>query len=96
MEAQGPRLRVRLLTAHVILFSQSRGGMLALIVTGFSAFFLLPRRGGYYALLALVIFLLLQLSTTEARTRFLTTFADPADATPPRRTACNCGMTVLT
>ena len=53
-----------MLTAHVILFSQSQGGMLALIVTGFSEFFLLPRRGGYYALLALVMFLLLQLSTT--------------------------------
>ena len=68
-----------LLTAHVILFSQSRGGMLALIATGLIAFFLLPRRGGYYVLLALVVLFVLQMSTDEARTRFLTTFADPAE-----------------
>jgi len=68
-----------LLTAHVILFSQSRGGMLALLVTGLSSFFLLPRRGWYYVVLALAVFVLLQLSTSEARTRFLTTFADSGE-----------------
>src|SRR5262249_31159211 len=45
------------LMVHVVLFSMSRGGMLALILTGVAIFVLMPKRPRYLAvaLLALVV-----------------------------------------
>jgi probable O-glycosylation ligase (exosortase A-associated) len=66
------------LMAHVVMFAFSRGGMLALVITGATAFFLIPRRPRHYLAFALVAALCLRLSGREVTQRFLTTFADPA------------------
>jgi O-antigen ligase len=66
------------LMAHAILFSFSRGGMLALCVTGLVAFFLIPKRAGHYMLFALAVALMLRLAGPAVIARFETTFADSA------------------
>jgi O-antigen ligase len=43
------------LMAHAILFSNSRGGMLALAVTGLVAFLLLPKQPKHYLMFALAV-----------------------------------------
>jgi probable O-glycosylation ligase (exosortase A-associated) len=64
------------LMAHVILFSYSRGGMLALALTGIMAFFLIPKKPRHYLAFALAVALALRLAGPEVRERFLTTFAE--------------------
>jgi probable O-glycosylation ligase (exosortase A-associated) len=67
------------LMAHAVMFSFSRGGILALIITGGSAFFLLPRkRAPHYFALACAVLLGLRMAGPQVRERFLTVFADPA------------------
>jgi putative inorganic carbon (hco3(-)) transporter len=64
------------LMTHAILFAFSRGGMLGLIITGGTAFMLIPKRPVYYGYLLLAILLALRMAGPEVRTRFFTTFAD--------------------
>ena len=73
---------VALLIGHVILFSESRGGMLALAAAGLAALILMPRRPVLYIVLLIAALLLLQLTQPEARARFLTSFADTSDRDP--------------
>jgi probable O-glycosylation ligase (exosortase A-associated) len=65
-----------LLMAHVVLFSMSRGGMLALIITGAVGFALTPRQSKSYATLAVAVLLILQMAGPSVRQRFITVFAD--------------------
>jgi probable O-glycosylation ligase (exosortase A-associated) len=65
-----------LLMAHVVLFSFSRGGMVALIITGAVGFLLTPRQPRHYAALALAVLLALRLAGPEVRDRFLTVFLE--------------------
>jgi probable O-glycosylation ligase (exosortase A-associated) len=60
---------------HAVLISFSRGGMLALVVTGIVAFFLIQRRVIHYTVLAAVILVSISLTGKEARERFQTIFA---------------------
>lgn len=63
------------LMAHAVMFSFSRGGLLALVITGGVAFLLIPRRPVHYAVLFLAILLGLRMAGPEVRARFLTSFA---------------------
>lgn len=65
-----------LMMAHVVLFSFSRGGMVALAITGFVGFWLTPRRPIHYAFFGISVAVILALSGQEVRNRFLTVFAD--------------------
>jgi probable O-glycosylation ligase (exosortase A-associated) len=62
--------------AHAVLFSFSRGGMLALIITGVVSFFVIPKKPKHYAIFLLAILLGLRLAGPEVRARFSTTFVD--------------------
>ncbi|MBI3469479.1 MAG: O-antigen ligase family protein [Planctomycetes bacterium] len=64
------------LMAHVVMFSYSRGGMLALIVTGFVAFLLIPKRPRHYLVFAAAAALMIRLAGPEVLDRFSTTFLD--------------------
>jgi putative inorganic carbon (HCO3(-)) transporter len=64
-----------LLIAHAIFFSFSRGGMLALTVTLFVSFLLIPKDPKHYLLFALAVVILLRLAGPEVTQRFETTFA---------------------
>src|SRR5262249_7787708 len=59
---------------HAILFSFSRGGMLALGVTGISIFLLIPRQPRHYAALLIAVLVALRLAGPEVRERFALTF----------------------
>src|SRR5947209_4772375 len=62
--------------AHVVLFSMSRGGMLALIITGIVGFILTPREVKSYGALAVAVVAVLYLAGPSVRERFVTVFAD--------------------
>jgi O-antigen ligase len=63
------------LMAHVVLFSNSRGGMLSLIVTGAVAFLLLPKRPVYLLVFGLAVAGALATSGENVQKRFLSAFA---------------------
>jgi probable O-glycosylation ligase (exosortase A-associated) len=67
---------VALMMLHAILLSNSRGGMLSLIVTAIAIFVLMPKRPLPCLFLALAVAGGLQLSGPEVRARFSTAFAD--------------------
>ncbi len=62
--------------AHAIMFSMSRGGMVALIITGVVSFVLIPKRPIYYGYLALALAIGLMMAGPSVREEFSTTFAD--------------------
>jgi probable O-glycosylation ligase (exosortase A-associated) len=64
------------LMAHTVLFAFSRGGMLALILTGGMAFVLIPKRPKHYLALLLAILLGLRLAGPQVQERFMTSFAE--------------------
>lgn len=68
-------LLVAILLAHCIFFAFSRGGMLAMIVTGAVAFFLLPKQPKHYLMFAAIVLVMLRLAGPEVQKRFGTTFA---------------------
>lgn len=63
-----------LLMVHVILFSMSRGGMLALALTGLMSFILIPKKPRHYLLFLLAIAMAIRLAGPEVRKRFFTSF----------------------
>jgi probable O-glycosylation ligase (exosortase A-associated) len=64
------------LLVNAIMFSNSRGGMLSLIVTGIVAFILIPKRPYHFAVLTVGILVALRLAGPATLERFYTTFAD--------------------
>ncbi|RIK80381.1 MAG: hypothetical protein DCC68_11150 [Planctomycetota bacterium] len=64
------------LMAHVVLFSNSRGGMLALLITGGLTFFLVRKKAAHYAFFALAVAIGLRLAGPETVDRFMTIFVD--------------------
>jgi probable O-glycosylation ligase (exosortase A-associated) len=64
------------LMAHAIMFSFSRGGMLALIITGVASFVLIRKRPVYYAYLLLAVAVGLRMAGPEVLERFYSAFAD--------------------
>ena len=73
--AKAAHLAITLLVVHGVFLSNSRGGMLALLVTGLVAFLLLPKRPLYYVLFGLILLFGLRLAGEEVRGRFLTVFS---------------------
>jgi putative inorganic carbon (hco3(-)) transporter len=65
---------------HFVLFSMSRGGVTALIISGAVAFVLIPKTFKHYLVLAVVILLGVRLAGPEVRERFLTSFAKQEEA----------------
>jgi probable O-glycosylation ligase (exosortase A-associated) len=62
------------LMAHVVMFSFSRGGLLALVVTGLASFVLIPKQPRHYLMFAAALLLGLRLAGPEVVGRFVTTF----------------------
>ncbi len=62
--------------AHGILISYSRGGMVALIVTGVISFIILPKRPRHYLIFLAAALLIVRLAGPEVLARFGTSFAD--------------------
>ena len=65
-----------LLMSHVVLFSMSRGGMLALCVTGGVTFLLLQKKPIHYVYFFVALLIGLRLAGPEVMERFTTTFED--------------------
>jgi probable O-glycosylation ligase (exosortase A-associated) len=68
-----------LLQMNAIMFSFSRGGLLALIITGFAAFLLIPKRPIHFVGFALAVAAGIRLAGKEVLERFSTVFADKAE-----------------
>jgi probable O-glycosylation ligase (exosortase A-associated) len=64
-----------MLIGHAILFSFSRGGMLAMCVTAIAIFVLIPKRASHYLVFAMLIAVGLRLAGPDVRDRFSTVFA---------------------
>jgi putative inorganic carbon (hco3(-)) transporter len=62
------------LMAHVVLFSNSRGGMLSLIVTGVFALILMPKKPSYLLLFCLAGAVALATTGEVAQKRFMSSF----------------------
>jgi probable O-glycosylation ligase (exosortase A-associated) len=65
-----------IMMAHIVLLSFSRGGMVALILTGAVGFLMTPRKPIHYAFLAASVLVILALSGAEVRQRFVSVFAE--------------------
>jgi len=65
-----------LLMINAIMFSMSRGGLLALIVTAGACFLLIPKRPIHFAVLALAIAAGVRLAGPQTLERFSTAFTD--------------------
>jgi O-antigen ligase len=61
--------------AHAVLFSFSRGGMLALVVTGIVSFILIPKSPKHYLMLLAAALALVRLAGPQVLARFETSFA---------------------
>lgn len=64
------------LMAHVVLFSNSRGGMLSMIVTGAFCFFMTPKKPRDYLFMILGALLIFRLAGAGVQERFMTAFAE--------------------
>jgi len=72
-------LLASLLTMHVVFFSFSRGGMLALGVLGLTAFLILPKRPTHFLVFTAAVLLALRLAGPEVRERFSTAFVSEGE-----------------
>jgi O-antigen ligase len=61
---------------HAIMFSFSRGGLVALLVTGVFSFFLIPKKPVHYAVFLLAVLLAVRMAGPSVRERFLTSFGE--------------------
>lgn len=62
------------LMGHAVLFSYSRGGVLAMLISGAVAFVVIPKKPKHYLAFAAATLITLQLAGVEVRTRFMTAF----------------------
>ncbi len=67
------------LMAHVVLFSNSRGGMVALIVTGIASFLLVPKQPKDYLIFILAALLVFRLAGQGVQDRFGTIFEEAVE-----------------
>lgn len=72
-----PAFLASALMAHTIMFSFSRGGLLALLAAGVIGFFLIPKSFKTTMVFIVAIVLAMRLAGPEVRQRFMTTFVDP-------------------
>lgn len=62
--------------AHCVLFMFSRGGMVALIITGFVSMFLVPRKPMHYLYFLIAVIAGISMAGKEVRERFFSAFVD--------------------
>jgi probable O-glycosylation ligase (exosortase A-associated) len=72
---KGLALLSSLLMTHVVMFSFSRGGMLALVITAGVAYWFVPKKPAHLLVFACAILLAWRLAGHEVTERFLTIFA---------------------
>jgi hypothetical protein len=72
---KGLAFAAALLMTHAVMFSFSRGGLLALVITGVVAFVLIPKGPRHYVLFVAACLVALRLAGPEVVERFWTTFA---------------------
>lgn len=65
------------LMTHVVMFSYSRGGMLALCAAGFFAFLGVARKPWHFAVFLVALAIALRMAGPSVREEFLTVFAKP-------------------
>lgn len=65
-----------ILMAHSVMFAFSRGGMLALVITMFVGFYLIPKKPVHYLIFFLFILLGIRLAGQEVTERFMTAFSE--------------------
>jgi probable O-glycosylation ligase (exosortase A-associated) len=84
---KGLALGCAALMAHVVMFAFSRGGMLAMGVTGVMSFFLIPKKLQHYLLFTVAVLVALRLAGPQVRERFSTIFtrSDFRDASAQSR-----------
>jgi len=68
-------LIINLLSLHTILFSYSRGGMMALIFTASFGFFLIPKKPKHYFIFAILLLIGIRLAGPAVSERFMSSFA---------------------
>lgn len=73
--AKGVGLAAMALMVHAILFSFSRGALLSLIISGFTAFLFLPKKPVNLLIFAILVILGARLAGQQVLARFETTFA---------------------
>jgi O-antigen ligase len=73
------------LMAHVVMIARSRGGMLALALTGIVSFVLIPKTPRNYLLFALAAVIAIRLAGPQVMERFSTTFASAEARDPSAR-----------
>jgi probable O-glycosylation ligase (exosortase A-associated) len=75
------------LIAHAVMFSFSRGGMLAALVTGGVIFLIIPKRPAHYLAAVVVVLAVMRFAGPEVIARFSTVFAsdDKRDASAESR-----------
>jgi probable O-glycosylation ligase (exosortase A-associated) len=73
---KGLALACTVLMAHVVMFSQSRGGMLALIITVGLTFYLMPKQPKHYLIFVVMLLIGIRLAGPSVIQRFVSTFAD--------------------
>jgi O-antigen ligase len=83
------------LMAHVVLFSNSRGGMLALIITGVLSFLLVHKQPRHYAYLLLALAVGLRLAGPQVVERFSTIFVEPEDRDVSAQSRLDLSITCL-
>jgi O-antigen ligase len=70
-------LALAALMVHVVLFSNSRGGMVSLIVSSVATLLVLPKKPVYYLVFAVGILVGFRLAGPAVQERFATIFEDP-------------------
>jgi probable O-glycosylation ligase (exosortase A-associated) len=71
--------------AHAVLISFSRGALLALLVTGCFAFFLIPKSLKHYLIFAVAVLLMIRLTGKEVYERFESAFSQNLDESAQSR-----------
>jgi hypothetical protein len=79
------------LQAHVILFSDSRGGMMGLLVTGLVIFLLIPKTPKHYFAAIVAILIIYRLAGPQTQARFMSSFAGKDERDPPPQVASSSG-----
>lgn len=72
-------LACALLILHTVILTFSRGGLLALAISGAAAFIVAPKRPVHYLALAVLLVVAVRLTGAEVTTRFMTTFAEAGE-----------------
>ena len=82
---KGIALLCALLMLHSVMLSFSRGGLVALVITGVISFVLIPKKPQHYLVFALVLAISFRLAGAEVVERFGTAFAEKRDGSAQSR-----------